>query len=239
MIADYKRFKITHFMDKKKQVSKIFDSIASRYDLLNHLLSAGIDIVWRKKALRMSKINRGSSLLDVACGTGDFAIEARKMGVNKIVGADLSINMLKQFKKKSDWSKGSITQCVAENLPFAENTFSHITVAFGVRNFYDILEGFKNFRRVLKENGKAVVLEFRLPKNFLIKSLYLFYFNKVIPAIGRLVSKDKEAYTYLPESVNEFDAKINLVELFMEAGFSNVETASLTFGIVQITIAHK
>lgn len=226
-------------MDKKKQVNRIFDSIAYRYDLLNHLLSIGIDIIWRKKALKLSGINKESRLLDVACGTGDLAIEARKMGVTKITGADLSINMLKHFNKKSEWSNGNIVQCVAENLPFNRESFSHITVAFGVRNFYNILEGFKNFYRVLAEDGKAVVLEFQLPKNFIIKKLYLLYFYKILPAIGKIVSKDKEAYTYLPESVNEFDAKINLIELFKDAGFREVEIKTLSFGIVQITIAYK
>lgn len=226
-------------MDKKKQVNRIFDSIAYRYDLLNHLLSAGIDIIWRKKALKISGINKESRLLDVACGTGDFAIEAAKLGVTGITGADLSINMLKYFVKKTDWSKGNIVQCVAESLPFKDNAFTHITVAFGVRNFYNIHEGFKNFHRVLADNGKAVVLEFRLPRNKLIKGFYLFYFNKVLPAIGRLISKNKEAYSYLPESVNEFDSKIDLGNLFESAGFSKVEIKSLSFGIAQVTIAHK
>lgn len=226
-------------MDKKKQVNRIFDSIAHRYDFLNHLLSAGIDIVWRKRTLKMSGINSGSSLLDLACGTGDFAIEAKKLGVENIIGADLSINMLKIFKQKSVWSNGKIVQCVAENLPFKSGSFTHITVAFGVRNFYDILEGFKNFHRILDNSGKAIVLEFRLPKNKFIKNLYLLYFNKILPAIGRIISNDKEAYTYLPESVSEFEANIDLNKLFTAAGFSKVSVKSLTFGIAQVTIAEK
>jgi demethylmenaquinone methyltransferase/2-methoxy-6-polyprenyl-1,4-benzoquinol methylase len=230
---------MTKSTGKRQQVNRIFDSIAHRYDLLNHLLSAGIDIYWRKKALGLSTINKDSHLLDVACGTGDFAIEAKKIGVTKIAGADLSLNMLRYFNKKSDWSSGNITQCVAEHLPFFDNKFSHITVAFGVRNFYDILEGFKNFHRVLKNNGQAIVLEFQLPKNRIIKNIYLFYFNKVLPAIGKMVSKDKEAYTYLPESVDKFDAEVNLEELFREAGFSEVKIKRLTFGIAQVTIATK
>lgn len=225
--------------DKKIKVQNIFDSISKRYDLLNHLLSAGIDIYWRKKALKLTKLENDSILLDVACGTGDFSIEARKFGVKKIFGADLSINMLQHFTKKTDWSKGNITQCVAENLPYKNSIFTNIVVAFGVRNFYDILEGFKSFNRVLAENGKVTILEFMLPKSKFVKNFYLFYFYKILPFIGRIISKDEQAYTYLPESVGEFDQKINLEKLLMEAGFNSVEKYSLTFGLVQVVIGKK
>jgi demethylmenaquinone methyltransferase/2-methoxy-6-polyprenyl-1,4-benzoquinol methylase len=147
--------------------------------------------------------------------------------------------MLKVFNQKANWSMGNTIQCDAENLPFKQNSFTHITVAFGVRNFYDILEGFKNFYRALDKSGVTVVLEFRLPKNKFVKNLYLFYFNKILPAIGKIISKDKEAYTYLPESVNEFDSKVDLKNLFLEAGFSKVFVKPLTFGIAQVTIAAK
>ena len=226
-------------MEKKNQVKRIFDSISDRYDLLNHVLSAGIDFYWRRKALKLTGINDKCILLDVACGTGDFAIQAKKAGVKEITGADLSINMLKHFNQKAEWSKGKIVQTIAESMPFKDEIFTNITVAFGVRNFYDILEGFRSFNRILKPGGKVTVLEFRLPKSGLIRAIYLFYFNKVLPFIGRLVSKDKEAYTYLPESVNEFDRKVNLIDLFKEAGFKNISYHSLTFGIVQIVIAQK
>ncbi|MCF8240466.1 MAG: bifunctional demethylmenaquinone methyltransferase/2-methoxy-6-polyprenyl-1,4-benzoquinol methylase UbiE [Melioribacteraceae bacterium] len=225
--------------EKRKQVNRIFDSISHRYDLLNHLLSAGIDFYWRKKALKLTGMNRQTVLLDVACGTGDFAIAARQFNVEKIIGADLSINMLKYFNQKRDWSKGKIVQSVAEELPFKSGVFTNITVAFGVRNFYDIKEGFESFHRVLCENGKVTILEFRLPQNKLVKELYLFYFNKVLPKVGKFISKDKEAYTYLPESVNEFDSKIDIPKLLKEAGFTNVQRKSMTFGIVQLVIGQK
>lgn len=225
--------------NKKEQVRRIFDSISYRYDFLNHFLSMGVDFYWRKKAIELSRMNENSTLLDIACGTGDFSIAAKKSGVYKIFGADLSLNMLKLFDKKANWIIGKRTQCVAEFLPFKNESFTNITVAFGVRNFYDILEGFKQFHRVLEINGKATILEFRLPSNNLIRKLYLVYFNKVLPAIGKIISKDREAYTYLPESVNEFDEKVNLVELLKESGFAKVEKYSLTFGLVQIVIAHK
>ncbi len=226
-------------MNKQKQVRRIFDSISYRYDFLNHLLSGGIDFYWRKKALKLSGINRETVLLDVACGTGDFAIAAKKMGVQKIIGADLSLNMLKFFNQKTNWSKGNLVETVAEEIPFKDNSFTNITVAFGVRNFYNILDGFHSFHRILKENGKATVLEFRLPSNRIVKAFYLFYFKKILPFIGNLISKDKEAYTYLPESVDEFDAKVDLKKLLLEAGFSKVFVKQATFGIVQIAIAEK
>lgn len=226
-------------MDKRKQVRRIFDSISYRYDFLNHLLSGGVDFYWRKKALKLSEINKDTILLDVACGTGDFAIAAKKMGVQKIVGADLSLNMLKLFNQKSDWSKGNLVETVAEEIPFKDNSFTNITVAFGVRNFYDILEGFNSFHRILKTNGKATILEFRLPSNSIVKAFYLFYFKNILPFVGNLISKDKEAYTYLPESVDEFDAKVDLKKLLLQAGFKKVVVKQATFGIVQIAIAEK
>ncbi len=226
-------------MDKRKQVRRIFDSISYRYDFLNHLLSGGVDFYWRKKALKLSNIGKETILLDVACGTGDFAIAAKKMGVQKIIGADLSLNMLKLFNKKSNWIKGNLVETVAEEIPFKDNSFTNITVAFGVRNFYNILDGFKSFHRILKANGKATILEFRLPSNAIVKAFYLFYFKNILPFVGNLISKDKEAYTYLPESVDEFDAKVNLKMLLLEAGFSKVVVKQATFGIVQIAIAEK
>jgi len=225
--------------DKRTKVKRIFDGIAFRYDFLNHLLSFGIDHYWRRKALKLSKVSSNSVLLDVACGTGDFAIEAKKQGVKKIFGADFSHNMLRLFKDKSDWINGNSVQMTAEQMPFKDGSFTNITVAFGVRNFYDITEGFHSFFRVLSENGKATILEFQMPSNKIFKSLYKFYFKKILPFIGGLISKDKEAYKYLPESVEEFDEKINLQELLRSAGFKLVETHLLTFGIVGVFIAEK
>ncbi len=226
-------------MDKKKKVKRIFDSIAFRYDLLNHLLSLGLDFYWRKKALKLSSLNNNSKLLDVACGTGDFAVAAKKMGVYDITGADLSKPMLELFADKCEWSKGKTVQMVAENIPFKDNSFNNITVAFGVRNFYELLEGFISFHRILRPGGKATILEFRLPSNKLIKVLYKFYFKRILPLVGGLISGDKEAYKYLPSSVEEFDEKIDLKEILNNAGFSNVDSYTLTFGTVQVVIGTK
>lgn len=225
--------------DKKSQVRNIFESIASRYDLLNHLLSFGTDFYWRKKALSLTGINKNSILLDVACGTGDFAIAAKKMGVNNIYGADFSFNMLSLFNQKGPWIVGHNVQLVAEKMPFKEESFTNITVAFGVRNFYNIQEGFNSFFNVLKKGGKATILEFRLPSNPLFKAIYKFYFKNILPVIGGIISGDKAAYKYLPRSVEEFDEKINIPELLKNSGFSKIEKYTLTLGIVQVIIANK
>lgn len=226
-------------MNKKEKVRNIFDSISHRYDLLNHLLSAGIDFYWRHKALKLTNFKKDSVLLDIACGTGDFAAAARKKGVKNIYGADLSLNMLKHFNKKTDWSRGKLVEMVAEDIPFQDNYFSNITVAFGVRNFFDIQKAFFEFKRVLNRNGKVTILEFRLPEKGIIHALYMFYFKKLLPFIGKLISKDREAYQYLPDSVEEFDQKVDLKKMLQAAGFNNVSTKSLTLGIVQVVIAEK
>jgi demethylmenaquinone methyltransferase/2-methoxy-6-polyprenyl-1,4-benzoquinol methylase len=225
--------------EKKTEVKKIFDSIAWRYDFLNHLLSFGMDIYWRKKALKLTGFNSESILLDVACGTGDVAIEAKKQGAEKIFGADYSYNMLQLFEKKSRWIKSRTVQMVAENLPLKDESVTNITVAFGVRNFYDIQEGFNSFYRVLKNGGKATIIEFRLPSNAVFKALYKFYFKKILPIVGGIISGDMAAYKYLPRSVEEFDEKINMPELLRNSGFRNIEIYPLTMGIVQTIIATK
>ncbi|MFZ0452766.1 MAG: bifunctional demethylmenaquinone methyltransferase/2-methoxy-6-polyprenyl-1,4-benzoquinol methylase UbiE [Ignavibacteriaceae bacterium] len=225
--------------DKKTQVRRIFESIAYRYDLLNHLLSFGTDYYWRKKAIKLTKFSPDSILLDVACGTGDFAIEAKRTGVNNIYGADFSINMLRLFNKKSNWITGRNIQMVAENIPLKNGKVTNITVAFGVRNFYDIQKGFDSFYNVLKDNGKVTILEFRIPSNFIFKRLYKFYFKKILPVIGGIISGDRDAYNYLPKSVEEFDEKINLEKLLINSGFKKVEKFDLTFGIAQTIIATK
>ncbi|OGU50182.1 MAG: ubiquinone biosynthesis methyltransferase UbiE, partial [Ignavibacteria bacterium GWC2_36_12] len=180
-----------------------------------------------------------SILLDVACGTGDVAITARKMGIENIFGADYSHNMLTLFNKKSSWIKGRNIQMVAENFPLKDECITNITVAFGVRNFYDIQKAFNSFYKVLKNGGKVTILEFRMPANVIFKFLYKFYFKKILPLIGGLISGEKEAYKYLPASVEEFDEKIKLPELLGNSGFEKIEVHNLTFGITQVVIATK
>lgn len=225
--------------EKKNQVKKIFDNIASRYDFLNHFLSFGLDFYWRKKALKLTDLNSSSILLDVACGTGDVAIQAKKMGVQKIYGADFSHNMLRLFDKKSKWIYGNLVQMVAEKIPFKDESVTNITVAFGVRNFYDIQEGFNSFHRILKPEGKVTIIEFRMPSNKIIRSLYRFYFKNILPVLGGIISGDKAAYTYLPDSVEEFDEKINLISLLTNSGFREIKKFNFTFETVQVLIAQK
>jgi len=147
--------------------------------------------------------------------------------------------MLGLFKKKREWIDGKVVQTTAEQMPFQNDIFTNITVAFGVRNFYDIKEGFKSFHRVLKKEGKATVIEFQMPENKVFKVLYKFYFKKMLPFIGGIVSRNKTAYKYLPDSVEEFDEKVSLIDLLKEAGFKSVKKYKLTFGIVQVVIAEK
>ena len=225
--------------DKKTQVKKMFDNIAGKYDFLNHFLSLGLDFYWRRKALKLTGLNSDSILLDVACGTGDVAIQAKKMGVQQIYGADFSYNMLSLFDKKTNWIDGHLVQMVAENIPFKNDSVTNITVAFGVRNFYDIQEGFNSFYRILKQNGKTTVIEFRMPSNKIIKSIYRFYFKNILPVLGGIISGDKAAYTYLPDSVEEFDQKVNLTTLLTNAGFREIKKYNFTFGTVQVLIAQK
>ena len=226
-------------IEKKRKVRRIFDGIAQRYDFPNHLLSLGLDFYWRKKAFTLTNMDEEAIWLDIACGTGDFAIAANKIGVKKIFGADFSINMLTLFKKKSNWIDGKVVQMVAEDIPLQDDAVTNITVAFGVRNFYDIPLGINSFYRVLKKGGKATILEFRMPSNKLYKALYKFYFKKILPFIGGIISGDKEAYSYLPKSVEEFDEKIVLTELLEKAGFKEIKIHPLTLGIVQVVIAVK
>jgi demethylmenaquinone methyltransferase/2-methoxy-6-polyprenyl-1,4-benzoquinol methylase len=225
--------------EKKNKVKRIFDSIATRYDLLNHLLSFGIDNYWRKKALRLTGLNSESILVDIACGTGDFAIAAHKVGIKNIYGADYSHNMLTLFNKKSPWINGKNIQMVAENIPLKDECMTNITVAFGARNFYDIRKAFDSFFRILKEDGRVTIVEFAMPSNKIFRSVYKFYFKKILPLIGGIISGDKEAYEYLPSSVEEFDEKTNLDELLKSTGFQKIEIYNLTFGITQVIIATK
>jgi demethylmenaquinone methyltransferase/2-methoxy-6-polyprenyl-1,4-benzoquinol methylase len=225
--------------DKQKLVKNVFDPIAKKYDLLNHLLSFGVDIYWRKRALKMTNFPENTRLLDVACGTGDFSIEARKKGINNIFGLDLSHEMIKEFHKKAEWSRGNVAQGVAEHLPFKDNSFSNITVGFGVRNFFDIPAGLTEFKRILKPGGQVTILELKLPKHKLFSILYNFYFNKILPVIGRIISDNDVSYTYLPDSVAIFDKQVKMKDILQMVGYKNIKIKKLTFGIVQCINAEK
>ena len=229
--------------NKKQQVEQMFDNIAHKYDFLNHFLSLGIDKIWRKKAVRLLKKHQPRRILDVATGTGDFAIAASKLDVNEIVGFDLSEKMIRVGEEKV--KKLGLDQCIhfrkgdSEDMPFENDSFDAITVAFGVRNFENLQNGLNEFFRVLNSNGVAVILEFSKPKYFPFKQFYRFYFFHILPFIGGLVSKDSSAYSYLPESVMAFPDDQNFLNILSQTGFSKVWQNRLTFGIATIYIAQK
>lgn len=229
--------------NKKQQVEQMFDNIAQKYDFLNHLLSLGIDKLWRKKAVRILKNKDPQRILDVATGTGDFAIQTSKINPQKIVGLDLSEQMIRVGQEKVKrlkldslirFQKGD-----SENMPFDDESFDAITVAFGVRNFENLGKGLKEFHRVLNTGGTAVILEFSKPRYFPFKQLYRFYFFKVLPFVGGLVSKDSSAYSYLPESVMAFPDGEDFLGILKESGFSKSVQHRLTFGIATIYLAYK
>ncbi len=228
---------------KKEQVAQMFDNISNRYDFLNHLLSLGIDKIWRKKAIDTLKPFHPKQILDVATGTGDFAIQALKLNPEKIIGVDISEGMLAKGREKilakSLSEKVELIAGDSENLPFEQNKFDAVTVAFGVRNFENLEMGLQEIHRVLKPNGHVVVLEFSKPLMFPMKQLYFFYFKAILPILGRLISKDQAAYTYLPESVEAFPDGDKFVNILKKTGFKNTTCRSLTFGISSIYSGQK
>lgn len=228
---------------KKEEVAEMFDNIAPKYDLLNHVLSLGIDITWRKKAIRILKKENPELLLDVATGTADFAIEAKATGAKQIIGVDISNDMLKFGREKL--KKKNLDQLIdlqygdSENLQFENDHFDAITVSFGVRNFENLEKGLKEMHRVLKPNGLLAVIEFSKPQHFPIKQLYNFYFHSILPTIGKLISKDARAYTYLPESVESFPYGKAFTDKLELAGFTESKAIPLTFGIASIYLGRK
>lgn len=231
--------------EKKKQVEEMFDNIAHSYDFLNHFFSLGIDILWRKKAIRILRKKKPETLLDMATGTADFAIEAARMkvGASRIVGMDISQKMLdvgrKKIKEKGFENLISLMQGDSEALPLPDNSFDAFTVAFGVRNFQHLDAGLKELYRVTKPGGTGMVLEFSRPRKFPMKQLFGFYFKRVMPLLGKLVSKDHRAYSYLPESVAAFPDGEDFVAIMKNAGFTSVESMPLTGGIASLYIAIK
>ena len=229
---------------KKEQVSTMFDKIAPYYDFLNRLLSLGIDTIWRKKALSLLKGQKLDRILDVATGTGDVAIEAaRQLQVDHITGIDISKEMLEighqKIKKKNLTQKIKLLEGDSENIPFTDNTFDAITVAFGVRNFENLEKGLAEMRRVLKQDGQLVILEFSRPRIFPFKQLFNAYFKYILPLIGRLTSKDPRAYSYLYESVQKFPEGQKLLNILEKTGFKSNRCKRLSLGICSIYSSQK
>jgi demethylmenaquinone methyltransferase/2-methoxy-6-polyprenyl-1,4-benzoquinol methylase len=234
---------VTPYQDKqgtkKQQVADMFNNISKTYDFLNHFMSLGIDIIWRKIAINELKKLNPQLILDVATGTGDFAFEALSiLKPKKIIGVDISQGMLdiakQKIAKRNLSDKFEVKLGDSEKLPFDANEFDAVTVAYGVRNFENLETGLADIYRVLKPGGKAVVLEFSKPKVFPVKQLYKFYFNYITPGIGKLFSKDSRAYSYLPESVEAFPDGEAFTILMDKAGFKNTKKRPLAFGICSI-----
>ena len=228
---------------KKVQVALMFNNIARKYDFLNHFLSLGIDKLWRKKAIRLLLSHQPKHMLDIATGTGDFAIAALKLNPDSVVGIDISTEMLavgrEKIAKKGLEHKIQLFKGDSENIQFEDDSFDAITVAFGVRNFENLERGISEMHRVLVKGGKLVVLEFSKPRKFPIKQIYNFYFFKILPFWGRIVSKDISAYTYLPESVENFPDGEKFLKICKNCGFGSVLEQRLSFGIASIYIGTK
>ena len=230
--------------DRKVMVESMFDSIAWRYDFLNHFLSFGIDRIWRRRAVRIiSRYYRNPDILDVATGTGDLAITAMMINPSKITGIDISQNMLEigkeKIRKKGFSQKIELIGGDSENIPFGDDNFDVTMVAFGVRNFADPLKGLTEMRRVLRDNGMILVLEFSKPSGFLFRKIYYFYFTNILPFVGKLFSKDRAAYSYLPDSVYKFQDNEAFLQLLEDAGFTATRQVKLTGGIASIYTGFK
>ena len=229
---------------KSDKVAAMFNSIAAKYDFLNHFLSLGIDKLWRRRLVKQLAKSNPRQVLDIATGTGDLAIQlANHHQLVNITGVDISENMLnigrgKIWKRKLE-ERIKLKQANSMNLPFADSEFDAAMVAFGVRNFEDLSKGITEIHRVLKSGGSLYVLEFSMPSKFPMRYNYRFYFRKVLTFVGGIVSGSKSAYTYLPESVFAFPEKEKFVEIMANAGFKNCSYKRLTFGVASIYVGNK
>lgn len=243
----YKQEKIKPYGDgeaKGKQVEQMFDSIAHSYDLLNHLLSMGIDKHWRRAAINSLKPFAPRKILDVATGTGDFAImSARELHPDSLLGVDLSEGMMNVAREKV--KKASLEQTVSfqqedcMKLSFADDTFDALTVAYGIRNFEDLDRGLREMRRVLKPSGRLVIIELTSPQRFPMKQLFWLYSHVLMPLVGKIVSHDSKAYTYLPATMEAFPQGEVMSEILKKAGFTDVRFKRFTFGLSTLYTAAK
>ena len=230
-------------LSKKGQVEKMFNNISKEYDILNRVISFGIDVSWRKKIVKILKSKNPSTILDVATGTGDLAIAMAKTNANKIIGLDISKGMLdvgiEKIKKKNLNNTIDMVIGDSENLKYEDNFFDAVTVSFGVRNFESLDSGLSEIFRVLKPNGSLVILETSNPTKFPFKQFYRFYSKFILPTIGKIFSKDKVAYNYLSESSAEFPYGEKFNNILKKIGFTNVVDFPQTFGVATIYLASK
>jgi demethylmenaquinone methyltransferase/2-methoxy-6-polyprenyl-1,4-benzoquinol methylase len=230
--------------ERKKESYKIFNEIASTYDFLNHTLSFGIDIYWRNKLLNFLPKKESINALDLATGTGDVALTLVKdKRVKKITGIDLSQGMIdigiKKIEKKGLDKKIFLMLGDGVNIPAADNTFDLTTISFGIRNFSDPQKSLFDIHRVLRNEGRLMIMEFSIPTNFFVRNIYFFYFRYLLPTVGNIVSKHKDAYTYLNKSVEDFPYGQNFLNMMDKAGFKNLQMKQLTFGIATLYIGDK
>jgi len=228
---------------KKEQIATMFDHIAPKYDFLNHTLSLGIDKLWRRKAIRLISGYSPATILDVATGTGDFAIAALKSGAVKVTGIDISKEMVavgkEKVRKLGLEDRIELMAGDSESIQFPDQSFDAATVAFGVRNFEHLDRGLNELFRVLKKGGTVCILEFSKPRNKLVKFGYKLYSKWLMPTIGRFVSGDRSAYTYLPESVEGFPDGEKFITFMRKSGFEQIREYRLTFGIATIYLGIK
>ena len=228
---------------KKEEVAQMFDNISAKYDFLNHFLSLGIDKIWRKKAVNMLREINPTKILDIATGTGDFAIESLSLKPDEVIGVDISEGMLqkgreKMVKRKVDHIV-SMRSGDSEDLPFEDNYFDAITVGFGVRNFQNLEIGLAEMLRVVRPGGKLIILEFSKPKRFPVKQYYAFHSKYIIPFFGKTISKDASAYSYLPESVAAFPEGKDFEDILSKLGYQNVGSQLVAGGIASIYFGTK
>ena len=224
---------------RKKESFKIFDQIASTYDYLNRILSMGIDIYWRKCLVKFLPHKFNLEVIDLATGTGDVALVLGKLkNVKKVTGIDLSKEMVSIARKKVAQKKlnNKIDLIIGDavTIPIENNSCDAVTVSFGIRNFNDPLKSLQNMHRILRKNGRALIMEFSIPRNKIVKAVYLFYFRNILPLIGNLFSNHGDAYTYLNQTVEDFPHGEQMKDLILEAGFQKVHYKTLTFGIATI-----
>lgn len=229
-------------LEEKKNIGQLFDRIAGTYDSFNHLLSLNIDRRWRRKAV--SRLSKAEKLLDVAIGTADLAIELMKQGkADFIDGIDLSEGMMKigreKVERKKLDGKVSFMKASALDMPFDDASYDALTCSYGVRNFSNLDKGLQEFHRVLRPGGQLMILEFSYPENKLVRALYDFFFTKIMPLVGKAMSKDPSAYTYFKNSVKGFIWGEEMAERLRKAGFTNVSFKPMTFGISTVYIAEK
>lgn len=229
--------------NKTAAVRSMFNSIAHSYDFLNHFVSFGIDFYWRRKAIALLKPFRPQQILDIATGTGDFAISTLTLKPAEVIGVDIAEEMLRLGREKlrRRGLDGLIKLQVgnAEELQFSDNSFDAVTIAFGVRNFENLERGLSEIHRVLKPRGAALILEFSRPKAFPFKQVYSFYLQRIVPILGGAISHNRDAYEYLPQTVAEFPDVESFSRLLKKTGFAGAQRHSLTFGTVSIYLAIK